>query len=475
MQRQAVYVDLFDDGLFGPALPFNRTYDDLKNHIRLVCLSHLLLNEVIVVPEQWLCSSAACIDVLGEIAAGYLKHYDDSVGGENLAEHPIALSLFERDAALSGVDGRMRFLAALYERSLKQHRFRIHASVEERDGEGRRRFSELMKGRLDMGVNEVVGDKRLRGQLTDLLGEGSGRRAGNLVSLIRYAVEIAPQGPASPWAGYQRQILGYGERIEDVFRDLSHHQPVFCEPYLAFFDAMRRDRVPFTDLGKMANIVMSVGAQEQMGSLASIVRQGMHVSLSQTTRAGTVALSYNAYEAPTGSFEKTLVQGVLPSFDAKVEHFEYTSILQRSGSDGPVLDAGQDWVEIWRAFFNRCDHHGRSVLKARLDRANAARLESGAPDDVGPVLEIYSDFIEGLEGFTFSAGGGGALRAEVKGNGGHVALVGQYISTAGAGISLALPALGALVSALGAIVTTGGQTHEAGTLKRVRKRRRPRI
>lgn len=343
------YIDLFDDALYRWPSEVESNYASLKNHLRVLVFTNLILGRAVLVPEQWAVSSAACIDVLAEVAAGYRRYQAGRLANRTSAALPIRFACFDRSSEVVGqVRTGFELPTALLERAIVGRRLRLSERIDA--GAGRDALRTLMTACVQDDRPDPFGvDFQLR--LEDILYDGA--RAGGLAALFGYARQGATvrQAAGGSYAGH---LAAYFNSVRTVVAqpEVGVSDPA---PYLDLFDRVDKAGVPHHEYVRMLPVIAD-GDPEARATMEHVFRSGMHIGLASTVGAGMAALSYGCYETarPAPGAEALSVAaakhgpGTSAPFGLEAQAYE---VLTSRAVLAPVDKADDRWERAWSQMF----------------------------------------------------------------------------------------------------------------------------
>lgn len=394
------YIDLFDDALYRWPSEAESNYASLKNHLRVLVFTNLLLGRPIIVPEQWAVSSAACIDVLAEVAAGYCHYQAGRLANRTSAALPIHFACFDRTSEVVGqVRSGFELPAALLERTLVGRRLRLSERIDA--GAGRDDLRALIAACVEEDRPDPFGvNFQLR--LEDILYDGA--RAGGLSALFGYARQGATVRRAVG-GSYANHLATYFNSVRSVVArpDSEVGDPA---PYLDLFDRVDKAGVPHHEYVRMLPAIAD-GDPEARATMEHVFRSGMHIGLASTVGAGMAALSYGCYEAarPAAGAEALSVaaakygSGASAPFGLEAEAYE---VLTSRAVLAPV-DKGDDrWERAWSQMFATMTSTEFIKLRGRVLTAADQVTEKNVSRRSQAVLDDFVGFcIKEFEVFEF--------------------------------------------------------------------------
>ncbi len=471
-----VYLDLNDDGLYDRAKDHDLRFEGLKAHIRTITFLHVLLDRAIAVPEQWAVSSAACIQVLGELVEGFTTYVER---GGNAKHPPVAFTTMHRSAQVVGQAPRGKeLLAALWERSLSSSRLRLADAVDTEQGSGQGFAAADLSTRsalpdfLKRAVHEYDLGPDDRHRITDGLSTALNSRATAkaLVSMSLYVRRFDTLEV--------RDGLEYTESLRDFFRTFRKRLDIEDPdaPYVADFkttiDAVvdRFDHAHYVPMLREARRLKLPCTDE----LQHMLRCGVHASASRFCGANLTAYTCDLYETRDAAAAEPLAFASLDDLNSgEVEAAVWEVVSARAhGARQAIPKLSIGWPEVWEIVFQarhtpRFQRLRRELL--RQARENASTLIGDDPLDPG-VQELIETALQGVEEIAVSRHPNGIrletpMKLQVAGAAGDaVQGVGGVAQAAGWAISAGGLATSTLpdFAGLGTVIATGGALLVAG-------------
>jgi len=417
------YLDLFEDGFYAAEQNAHLSeenqekFDNLKDHLRLLMMVNLIHGRCLIVPEQWATSSVAAIQVLGEVAGGYLEAVGP--GGkprDNETLPPFYIHTYNRSETVKTSRGDIDlsktvretpnrwFKAALWERSMTQERFRIHPSLLSKDGAERRDFSEIM-GEI---ANGHLQPNEIEGRLKDLK---RGTYAGanipkNIANLILYTSNVYHPFPGD-FSQYNKDVLTNAKRIIGHFGELKAANAKVPEEYFKLFHELQKHDL--TKTGRLMDVFNEIKAADSaltdpIATIIRLYRGEMHKTLARHGKVKNAKTTMSAYDSSRYDAE---------TFALVREGLETKSTNWDSGNDilgllapstnfriapGKKIERADliKWEEFWFTLFKKL-HGNHSYDLARELRHHRFVLlnETDQREKVG--FELLNIMLEGFD------------------------------------------------------------------------------
>jgi hypothetical protein len=219
-----VYMDMFDDGLYRFQSSFNSNilsddppavaqakqavevdrqlhFEKLKLFQRFWCMINLALGRTIVVPEQWVMSSASGIDVIGELCSGYIKYLEAS---SRVLWTVLPVSISYRYRATNRFSNN--YINSFFFRCQESTRFRGWAGLE---ADGHSAKPKETTASLVSALNAHAETEMPLDQFEYLLSKHGNEQT------MSTAATWPILGPESPRAKFAKQIARYDQAVSE--------------------------------------------------------------------------------------------------------------------------------------------------------------------------------------------------------------------------------------------------------------------
>ncbi|WP_421901378.1 hypothetical protein [Maridesulfovibrio sp.] len=254
------YIDLFDDELYFPEEygvkgGVNEKLLHLENTIRLQIVMALLSGKQIVIPEQWMSSSATCLKIVSEVTRGYLKYRQnpENESSENQVSPPFIIGYLSD----SGVGGMDHYVSCFLKRLKGNNRlcFSPKLSLEDNKENASTR-SELINF-FDTEKRYQFDSVGVRDELKDII--GNGKIAGYILDIVRYFNSFPENPKKSPRMYFYYDKSQYYAGIENKLRQVrakcvpsatndSYEKEIYEELELFFRTAKDKHNIPIGEL-----------------------------------------------------------------------------------------------------------------------------------------------------------------------------------------------------------------------------------
>lgn len=465
-----VYIDLFDDGLCDWSSGPGSNFETLKNHLRLVVFTSILFERRIVVPEQWAVSSAACIDVLGEVAAGYRLH---ARGCEDKAEAkaplPFEFVCFPRSQTFAAAgEPRRALAAALFERAGSGRRLRTSAAVDtetNRPVERREALTALMGEALESRVGEAFHDG-FEDRLGEILDDPG--RAARLASLLRHNEQTGIVTRVD-YDSYGALLRRHYDAVRHGFERIEFAKDDDLRAYREFFEIVERDGIPGHEYARMLRAIYG-RAPEAVASIEHVFRHGMHDALSGLTGARSTTLTFGAYEkTPSGPFEEALTLAAVSSRGADGAAFSAAeadafALLTRAAPKSARLSAL--WTDEWRKLFDMARSADFIILRGRVyAEAGRLRTKTGGAD-VAALDDLMAHVLKRLDAFDFKRRRQGRIEILLNARYGMIEMTAGGLALGGGLAAIANPVAGAILGTASGLLLLGKTAKQSGLIDR---------
>lgn len=427
MTDNRYYFDLLDDGLYRLDADISKQGNpqQLIQVLRFQFLLCALFHRTVIVPEQWLISSATFREVAFEVIRHWTPFVDRRTGygeqSQRRVEPPIAFSFYDRGKTASPFD---HYLHAFVERLESGRRVQQAVSLDLASattaGRIRAELKTLLTDQMEAGRSEAFQDDFLDG-LVPLIGEQPAIR---LATVSRYVGRLARRHalPLDQTA-YHRQLRHCLQRLKDIVRDppfyaqLEQHTGGTDRLRLLreLFDTAERDKVQLhelTDLWRLIPRNLSEDSRRHALSLEAIGRAIMHRALKEESASDLGSLGIGLYRPDSGgdAFESDILRFVCSPAGHVPAREERTAAA--SDFDMAVLNAGAtydmaqriSWPEVWRDIWVYAYSEPWERVLAEL-RANWSEEEVSDKRREDALLSALDHINSHVSGFSFTYGG----------------------------------------------------------------------
>lgn len=384
---QGTYIDLFDDALGESEFPRRSNSTALRLHLRLHFILSIAFRSVPIIPEQWICSSPACVDVLGEIAEGYIRHTNFSKTPRT-APIPFHVATFQRKAGYEEQRLDRRLSCALIERMIYADRCRLTPTLFKKDSPARIELA-LEIGRATESGQDIpfsaVWAENIVAPLFD-----HQERARNLASLLSYS-SLFPAGPSKlTYMVHNERMARLGDLIKRRSLEAAEAGNSDARDVANIIHSIEENGIKLFELAKMMKYVSDENF-ESGPLLQSIYRAAMHSSFASVVGAPVVNTTSRIYESgnidPNRHGFAFLSIDDMDDIDLDTQE-NLIALSVQDLSQEKETRTGIYWPEFWRELFDSVSTRADIITENQLtQRINRTPRQAG---------EIVGGYIQNL-------------------------------------------------------------------------------